>query len=175
MRSFLLILMMLIALPCCAETFLTGGVDYNVNSAREELLKVPAKKLNPELVLQNITDKNNKENLSYALQGNVNLKDRTLAFFSDATYAVLYNEDKYHVWYYNQDGNLAYMEERTDLSYPYKSYKYTISGVLVNMGMRVSKEETFIYNPQGRLIAHWLGTNAYDENGNIIMTRKYIH
>ena len=175
MRSFLLILMMLIALPCCAETFLTGGVDYNVNSARKELLKVPAKKLNPELVLQNITDKNNKENLSYALQGNVNLKDRTLAFFSDATYAVLYNEDKYHVWYYNQDGNLAYMEERTDLSYPYKSYKYTVSGVLVNMGMRVSKEETFIYNPQGRLIAHWLGTNAYDENGNIIMTRKYIH
>ena len=175
MRSFLLILMMLIALPCCAETFLTGGVDYNVNSAREELLKVPAKKLNPELVLQNITDKNNKENLSYALQGNVNLKDRTLAFFSDATYAVLYNEDKYHVWYYNQDGNLAYMEERTGLNYPYKSYKYTVSGGLVNMGMRVSKEETFIYNSQGRLIAHWLGTNAYDENGNIIMTRKYIH
>ena len=43
------------------------------------------------------------------------------------------------------------------------------------MGLRVSKEETFIYNPQGKLIAHWLGTNAYDEGGNVIMTRKYIH
>lgn len=175
MKRFFVILIMLIMLPCSAETFLTGGVDYNVNSARKELLNTPVQKINAELVSQNIIDKKNKENLNYALQGNINLKDRTLAFFSDATYAVLYNKDKYHVWYYKQNGNLAYIEERNSLNYPYKSYKYTVSGILVNMGLRISKEETFIYNPQGKLIAHWLGTNAYDENGNIIMTRKYIH
>lgn len=175
MKRFLLILVILISLPCSAETILTGGVNYNVDSARQELLNTPIKKLSPELVNENILDKSFAENQKYALQGNVDLQDRTLAFFSDSTYAVLYNEDKYHVWYYNKDGKLIYMEERDGLSFPYKSYKYTVDGSLVNMGLRVSKEETFIYNPSGKLIAHWLGTNAYDEGGNIIMTRKYIH
>ena len=175
MRKILLIFIMLIALPCCAETFLTGGINYNVDSARQELFNSPVKKLNPELVAQYLSDKNYNENIGYILQGNVNLQDRTLAFFSDSTYAILYNDDKYHVWYYGKDGKLIYMEERDGLNYPYKSYKYTNAGVLVNMGLRVSKEETFIYNPQGKLIAHWLGTNAYDETGNVVMTRKYIH
>lgn len=41
------------------------------------------------------------------------------------------------------------------------------------MGLRVSKGETFLYSPNGKLIAHWLGQYAYDEKGNIIMSRKY--
>ncbi len=174
MKKFLLTILLIIALPCCAETFLTGGVNYNVDTARQELQNSPIEKLSQELVSQNLSDKNFDENIGYALQGNVSLQDRTLAFFSDSTYAVLYNEDKFHVWYYDKSGKLIYMEVRDGLNYPYKSYKYSIDGSLVNMGLRVSKEETFIYNPQGKLIAHWLGTNAYDEAGNIIMTRKYI-
>ena len=42
------------------------------------------------------------------------------------------------------------------------------------MGLRVSKRETFLYSPNGELIAHWIGPNGYDENGQIIMTRKFI-
>lgn len=43
------------------------------------------------------------------------------------------------------------------------------------MGLRVSKAETFIYTPKGKLIAHWKGQYAYDENGKIIMTRRYAN
>ena len=86
----------------------------------------------------------------------------------------MYNNDKYHVWYYSKDGRLIYAEEKDNLIYPYKSYKYTTSGRLINMGLRVSKGETFIYTPDGKLIAHWLKDKAYDENGNVVMTRKYF-
>lgn len=175
MKKFLLTILLIITLPCYAETFLTGGVNYNVDTARQELQNSPVEKLPQELVSQNLLDKDYEKNIGYALQGNVSLQDRALAFFSDSTYAVLYNEDKLHVWYYDKNGKLIYMEVRDGLSFPYKSYKYSIDGTLVNMGLRVSKEETFIYNPQGKLIAHWFGTNAYDEGGNVIMTRKYIH
>ncbi len=175
MRIIILILILFFAISANAETILTGGVDYNVNSAREELLQTPRNNINPELVVQNLKDKYYNENINYALQGNVDLKDRVLAFFSDSTYAVMYNDDKYHVWYYSKDGNLIYTEGKDNLDYPYKSYKYTPSGKLVNMSLRASKEETFIYSPDGKLLAHWLKSNAYDEHGNIIMTRNYSY
>ena len=175
LRTLILFLVFfIINLPVCSQTVLTGEVRYDVDSARKELLNTPLKKLNPRLVAKHITDSENRENLGYALQGNVELQDRVLAFFSDGTYAVMYNRDKYHVWYYSSNGKLIYAEEKDGIDYPYKSYKYTTMGELVNMGLRVSKEETFIYSPNGRLIAHWLRENAYDEDGNIIMQRKYV-
>lgn len=173
LKYFLLLIVIFCTIPVYGQTVLTGEVNYNFQSAREELLNTPYKKLDAFLVAKNITDKNNSENLKYCLKGNVELKDRTLAFFSDSTYAVMYHNDKYHVWYYSKDGKLIYTEEKDGLEYPYKSYKYSVSGRLINMGMRVSKDETFIYTPQGGLIAHWLKDKAYDEYGNVIMTRKY--
>ena len=173
LKKLILFLVLFLILPVNAQTVLTGEVTYDVDSARKELLENPIKKLSPQLVAKYLTDSENRENLGYALQGNVELQDRTLAFFSDGTYAVMYDRDKYHVWYYSHDGKLIYAEEKDGIEYPYKSYKYTTMGELVNMGLRVSKEETFIYSPNGRLIAHWLRENAYDEDGNIIMQRKY--
>lgn len=174
-KKIILILCILLTLPACAETILTGRIDYNVDSARQELLQNCTKKLSPHLISKNMIDKNNHKNLEYLLTGNVELKDRTLAFFSDSTYAVMYENDKYHVWYYTNSGDLIYAEEKNQLDYPYKSYKYDTSGKLINMGLRVSKAETFIYTPKGKLIAHWKGQYAYDENGKVIMTRRYAN
>lgn len=174
LKKILPVLIIFFVLPVQAQTMLTGKIDYTVDSAREELLKNPVKKLNPELVKANLNDKNYLENKTYSLKGKAELKDRTLAFFSDSTYAVMYNNDKYHVWYYSNYGKLIFAEEKDKLVYPYKSYKYTPSGRLVNMGLRVSKDETFIYNSSGKLIAHWLKDKAYDEKGSVIMTRKYV-
>lgn len=169
---FIIILAALV-LPVSAETFLTGGVDYTVNSARQELLNNKPQKLDTKLVLLHITDENNSENISALLKGMVELKDRTLASFSDGSYGVIYRADAFHVWYYSSNGTLMYAEEKDGLNYPYKSFKYTTNGKLENMGLRVSKGETFIFAPDGKLIAHWVNSNGYDENGNIIMTRKY--
>lgn len=160
-------------LPCQAETILTGGVDYNVNSARDELLQNYKNPISRDLLKLYAYDYKNKENLTFLLKGQTDLKDRTLAYFSDNTYAVLYFEDKLHVFYYKYDGSLLYTEEKERETYPYKSYKYDVTGKLVNMSLRVSKGETYIYTPGGKLIAHWINSNGYDERGNIIMTRKY--
>ncbi len=107
------------------------------------------------------------------LKGNIELKDRILAFFSDSSYAVMYKNDMYHVFYYSNDGKLIYTEEKDGLEYPYTSYKYNVSGRLVNVSLRISNDETYIYTPDGSLIAHWLGDKAFDEHGKVIMTRKY--
>ena len=108
------------------------------------------------------------------LKGKTELKDRILALFSDNSYAVMYKDDELHVWYYSANGQLTHYEIKDGTNYPYKSYKYNIDGKLINMGLRVSKGETFIFNPNGKLIAHWIKNNGYDEYGNIILKRKYF-
>ena len=86
----------------------------------------------------------------------------------------MYKENESRVWYYSQNGKLTHYEIKDGLEYPYKTYKYNTYGELVNMGLRVSKAETFIFSPNGRLIAHWIKSNGYDETGRLIMRRKYL-
>ena len=172
-KIFLIITLIILSMPVQAENVIKGGIQFDVSSAREELMSKPVQRLNPELIAQYLTDENYKENMTYLATGKASLEDRMLAFFSDSTYAVMYNDDKYHVWYYTKNGKLLYAEEKENLDYPCKFYKYNTSGTLVNMGLKVSKDETFIFSGNGRLIAHWIKSNAFDDYGNVIMTRKY--
>lgn len=173
MKKILILLIMLtLHLPVCAEV-LQGNVTYDVDSAREELLKYSDNKIDKTLAESFYKDYYYKENQSYKLKAQTNLKNRVLAFFSDTTYGVMYKAIPLYVWYYAKDGTLIYMEKKDSTEYPYKAYKYTPSGLLMNMSLRVSKEETFIYTPAGKLVAHWIGSNAYDEDNNVIMTREY--
>lgn len=171
-KIILALLIITLHLPVSAEV-LEGGVSYDVNSAREELLKYSDNKIDKTLAESFYRDYYYKENQAYKLNANTTLKNRVLAFFSDTTYGVMYNAIPLYVWYYSKEGNLIYMEKKDSTEYPYKAYKYTPSGLLMNMSLRVSKEETFVYTPAGKLIAHWVGPNAYDEENNIIMTREY--
>ena len=174
MKNFTIFLSVMLLLSGGTEALtLEGGVKYDVKTARQELMTNPLPKIERSIMRSYMSDAQNRENLSYLYQGKVELKDRVLAFFSDSTYAVMYNDNPLYVWYYAAEGNLLYAEKKDRIEYPYKTYKYSPSGRLVNMSLRVSKGETFIYLPSGKLIAHWLGANAYDEAGNIIMTRKY--
>lgn len=174
MRVFLLILLIIyIALPANAEMLLTGEVEHTVTSTRTELAKSTPKKIDDKLLLIQIKDENYLENISMLLKGNINLKDRILAKFSDNSYAVMNKADEYHVWYYSPRGDLTHYEIKSNLSYPYKTYKYNVNKQLVNMSVRTSKDETFIYTPSGKLIAHWIKNKGFDEGGNLIMTREY--
>lgn len=174
MKKIILLILLIITIhsPVNAEV-LQGGVSFDVNSAREELLKFSDNKIDKTLVQSFYRDYYYNENQTYKLSADKELKNRVLAFFSDTTYGVMYNAIPLYVWYYSKDGDLIYMEKKDSTEYPYKSYKYTPSGLLMNMSLRVSKEEAFVYTPAGKLIAHWIGPNAYDEENNVIMTRKY--
>lgn len=176
MKYFLIIIVLILGfcLPVNAEMLLTGEVDYTTEGARNELLQTQPLKPDENLILIHIEDENYNRNISALLNGSVELKDRTLALFSDNSYAVMYKADEFHVWYYSPQGKLTHCETKDGLVYPYKSYKYDMAGSLVNMGLRVSKAETFIFNKQGKLLAHWIKSNGYDENGNLVMRRKYL-
>lgn len=171
-KIILILIIIMLHFPAFAEV-LQGGVSYDVNSAREELLRFSDKKIDKTLVQSFYRDYYYNENQTYKLSANKNPANRVLAFFSDTTYGVMYNAIPLYVWYYSKDGTLIYMEKKDSTEYPYKTYKYTPSGLLMNMSLRVSKEEAFVFTPAGKLIAHWIGSNAYDEENNVIMTREY--
>ncbi len=174
-KSLIIFLLFLLTIQSAnAGMLLTGEVQYTTESAREELIQSKPAKPDDKFVSVFLRDENYNENMTALLKGNVELKDRTLAIFSDNSYAVMYHSDKLHVFYYSPSGELTHTEVKDGINYPYKSYKYDISGKLVNMGLRVSKAETYIFSPDGRLIAHWVKQYGYDENGNVIMTRKYF-
>lgn len=153
---------------------ITGEIQYSANTARDEVFTQKAVSFDRETIKANIYDYNKAENQIALLKGVTELKDRTLALFSDGSYGVIYKQNPLDVFYYNSDGILTHNEKKDSLNYPYKSYKYTTNGKPVNMSLRVSEDETFIFEPNGKLIAHWLGVCCYDEDNNIIMKRKIL-
>jgi hypothetical protein len=61
---------------------------------------------------------------------------------------------------------------KDSLEYPFKTYKYSTDGKLVNTSLRVSEDEAFVFLKSGKLLAHWIGAYCYDEDDNAIMTRR---
>jgi len=173
MKNFWIIILCFCVLPVNGAV-LTGGVEYSVDDAKIELQNNKPSSIDFILTNNNFVDSDREKNLFALYKGITKLNDRTLALFSDDSYGVIYNDDKKHVWYYKNDGTLMYAEEKASLEYPYRTYKYTPEGELVNMTMRVSEKETFIFDKLGNLLGHWIGENCYDENGNITMTRKIL-
>lgn len=174
MKNLLILVLSICTILPANAGIITGGIEYNTNSAREELNRTEPVKIPEDLLYANIKDKNRDENLSNLLKGETELVDRTLAYFSDGSYGVIYKKDTAHVWYYNNRGELTHAEVKNSLKYPYKTYKYSKDNRLVNMSLRISKNETYIFNPDGKLIARWLGKYCYDKNNNIVMSRKIL-
>ena len=175
MKIFLIILVFMCSILCArADMLLQGGAEYNVQSALSEVKQNVQYRINPKQFASYFVDINRDENLSMLLKGQVDLKDRTLAFFSVGTYGIVYKNDPLHAYYYSGEGILKYVDVRTGRNYPYKSYQYDMSGNLVNMGLRISKGETYIYDANGKLMAHWVGANGYDDMGKLVMTRRFV-
>ena len=166
---------MFLNLNCAlADDIFYGSAEYNVDSAREKVVDGIAYRINKDSFKDRYYDLENQSNLQNIINGNLELKDRTLAFFSDSTYGILYKDDPYCVYYYDANGFLINVDKKDGLNYPYNFYKYSPTGELINMGVRVSKGETYIYSPDEKLIAHWVGANDYNEQNKLIMKRRYV-
>ena len=172
--SLLFFLFVFIGNIAYADIILEGEAEYNVYSAKNALEETVQYRINPKIFKFHLLDVNRLENMTALLKGQAELKDRTLAIFSNGNYGVVYKKDPLHAYYYSNSGVLEYVDVRTGLEYPYKSYQYDMTGSLVNMGLRVSKEETYLYDVKGNLIAHWVGENGYDERGRVVMKRKFM-
>ena len=169
----LVIFLICIALPLNAK-IITGEVEYNADLAREDAFSSPISPANIATYKQHLIDSNNIENLNYLFQGITELKDRKIGKFSDGSYGVQYYDDPMYSWYYSSNGRLINFTQKDSTNYPCKITKYKPDGSVANQGYRLSESESYIFTPEGKLLAHWRGNNCYDEYNNIIMTRKIL-
>ena len=170
-RFILLILFLLFILPCNAQ-IITGEVEYNTNS--QMISGKQTQKISFNKIRNHFFDSNNVENLNYLFKGITELKDRKLARFSDGSYGVQYYDDPLFSWYYSSNGKLINFIQKDTENYPSRFTKFKPDGSVSNTGYRISQNESYIYDKEGKLLAHWIGNNCYDENSNIIMTRKIM-
>lgn len=175
MKRFILILFTFVFCISSQARIITGEVEYNAEFARDEVFSKPVEKISLDKIRNRLFDSENIENLNYLLKGVTELKDRKLAKFSDGSYGVQYLDDPMYSWYYSSDGKLKNFIQKDSLAYPCKITKYKPDGSIANTGYRVSEKESFIFNTEGKLLAHWVGNNCYDEDNNIIMTRKIMN
>ena len=171
MKKFLIICFILFFVLPANSTIITGEVEYNAQSAYQELSKIESFVPNKEFIQNHITDSNAYENLISILNGITELKDRKIAQFSDGSYGIIYKDDPLYSWYY-KDGKLINFTQNTSLSYPCKMTKYKPDGSIINTGYKVSQNESYIFSNEGKLLGHWLNDKCFDENNNLIMTRK---
>ena len=175
MKRFIVFLFIFLFALSVNARIITGEVEYNADLAREETFSKPIEKISFNQIRNRFYDSDNIENLNNLLQGKTELKDRKLAKFSDGSYGVQYYDDPMYSWYYSSNGKLINFTQKDSLIYPCRITKFKPDGSIANTGYRVSDKESFIFTPEGKLLAHWLGNNCYDEQNNIIMTRKIMN
>lgn len=174
MKKLILIIFTLsLILPCKSE-IITGGVKYDYEIAREEVFSQPPKQIPFEFIRLYLTDKNRVENRESLNSGVTELSDRKIASFSDNSYGVEYFDDPEYEWFYDFGGRLMSFTKKDSLSYPCRTTRYKPDGSITNTGLKVSDKESFIFSPEGKLIAHWINNLCYDASNNVIMQRKYI-
>ena len=169
MKQFTIIFAILFFSINVNAQIITGEVEYNNDISYSQI-----RALNFDELRNKFFDRDNIENLNYLLQGITELKDRKLAQFSDGSYAVQYYDTPLYSWYYSSSGKLINYTQKNSLSYPCVFTKFKPNGNIVQTGRRLSESESFIYDTNGKLAAHWIGKNCYDKNNNLIMTRKII-
>ena len=144
------------------EETIQAGVKYNEATARVEAFKDVERKIDKDIFKDYLKDVNRKENLEKIANYDFNIEDeRYLCPFyiknALASYSVTYyNKMEEYTFYYNILGNLIKLDKIVNIDYPIKTYSYSRYGNLVSVTFSVDIDEQFIYNENGKLLAHWL-------------------
>lgn len=148
-----------------------GGVTYTVESAREEAFKNIDYSIPQHLFSENKIDPNSVKNQIAAKQQKTKTKDRYVTWFSDGAYSVVYKKNLLYEYEYSQNGELTTIGKRSGLKCPVKTYKYNLENKLYNVILHVCTKESYVFDENGTLIAHWIDSKCYDNNGNLILNR----
>lgn len=174
MKNLLLLFIFItVQLSVNANITLQGGVAMDVDGARSAAFENVSGSVSKDLVLNNFSDPNYKENLNAILTGQLELKDRELCKFSTGIYGVRYKNDPYRAYYYTKDGKLDYTDKKSRLEYPHNVATYDLDGKLIGSAYYISKYEQYIFDADKNLTTHWVGNTGYDKNGNVKASRKY--
>ena len=176
-----LILLVFVILPVSATT-LKGSVEYTVDIARSEAFdnlpdKLPRKELNKykcdrfnhtHLYLISIKSDKNKE-LGI---------NKIVPFYKDlelVCYGIQFTDKPNYKFYYAPNGILIKYEIMTNTTYPYKSVVYSPYNNLISVNLIISPKESFIFNKDKSLYAHWLNDLSFDKDNNLINVVRRLY
>lgn len=165
----LIVISNLYSIPVFSQT-LVGGIIYNVQEARAVSFRDVSSKIDTSGYRAYFQDKNIFKNRKFFLK-NRN-KDMVVTKFSDGGYSIRYKKIQNPCFYYTKNGQLEYMGFLDGTSYPRKYLKYDKEGNLLAIDLDVSDNEHFVFDNKKNLLAHWIGNNCYNENGELILTRE---
>ena len=166
-KVWILFLVVFLTLPVYAYT-LKGGVTYTVESARKEAFADVKYSISSRIIKNNKFDPNYEENKKLIKQGIVETNDRYIAYFAKGGYEIVYKNNLFIEYYYDQNGILEHLAKRESLNFPLKKQKYNLDGKLIRIVLAVSENNSYIFFPNGQLESHWLNNKEYDLNGNVI-------
>lgn len=166
-----------------------GSIEkvWSADTARKEAFKNAKEWI--DLSKYSSTDPNFNENKDLINKNQLKHNGRRIKYFSDGWYSVSYNNIYTEDYYYSEDGelqeigfsvfskNIYTLEDTKKYSpeelYPITCYKHSYpGGKLTEIILDANGYESFIFEPNGKLVGHWIGNNFYDEQNNLIMTRS---
>ena len=164
--------MLLMMQPVNALT-LKGGVEYTVESAREEAFRNIEYQISMEPHKKYLKDPGFTPGEG-GKKPKISKKGRYVNHFSDGSYGVRYYTNWEYLYIYSNNGELEGIEVRRETGkFPFLSKVYKLNGQLFSVALWVSKNELFSYDLNGELISHWIKDNGYDKTGKLVIKRSY--
>lgn len=150
-----------------------------ITELREKLFQNVEYKIDKQQFEEHKKDKNKKENklaIKYKMQ---KIDDRKLAAFFVFKkilymYAIQYESDKKHAYYYDALGNIRYIDiyDKPYDEYPNISRQYNSKGKLESISYNLSEYDQYVFEDNGEFYGRWYKDKCYDKKAKVIMTRK---
>ena len=156
-----------------SATVLKGGVKYDVDSARAASFENVQYKIDISQYKEYLFDKDFEKHKKKNIISFFKNRGKSITVFSDGTYCIRYNDIKNPIFYYDENGKLyclSYIEEKR--GYPKRDLSYDTNGNLEDISFYVSGYEVYVFNLDKTLSFHWIGSNGYNEKGELVMTRN---
>lgn len=126
-----------------------------------------------------LKDKDFKEHYFAASAGYKEYKDYNISAFYYKKqkhiymYALQDKKDVSKSYYYNALGHLVYVDFNFGEypEYPYYTFQYKVSGTPVSAIYYVSKDNQYLFNPDGEFVGIWYKHNLYDKHSKVILKR----
>ena len=126
-----------------------------------------------------LKDKNYREHYYAASAGLKEYKDNNISafYFKKQKHIYMYAlQDKKDIsksFYYDALGNLRYIDFNFGEypEYPYYTIQYSISGKPISAVYNISKDNQYLFSPDGTFKGVWFKHNLYDKHSQVILKR----
>ena len=157
------------------QEVIQAGIKYNEATARVEAFRDIERKIDKKIFKNYLKDPYKKENLEAISKSQYEFEfERYLCPFYYKklliSYAVIYHDDPLRVYYYNIMGNLVKFEIVEAGYYPKRTFSYSRFGNLLTVNFDIDGQEQFMYEDNGKLIAHWVD-ESYEGKHSMILSK----